>query len=262
MMVALKCDPYQTASLIFYGEWSRDEVEQICDCLKPGDIALDIGANIGTVAVAMAKKVGRAGYVMAFEPQRAAFCCLAANTALTHCLVQLEPVRAAVSDCNGVINVPIINPDTPFNVGGMRLDDPDYSPTVKNLPTEEVPCVTIDSMNLPRCAVIKIDVETMESKVLAGAKETLGRCRPVVFAETMVDIHNQKETDNIAATFKLLHDAGYAIKKFVPPLYSPDNIRFCPDSIFPGVDLMICAWPKEKEFPEWFSKLEPAMFAI
>ncbi len=255
MMLGLQCDPFQTATLLLYGEWAREEVNTICSVLKPGDVALDIGANIGTVAVAMAKKVGTTGYVFAFEPQRAAFCCLCANTALTHNLKQLEPIKAAVSDVDGVISVPLVDVDKPFNVGGVRLDDPDYN-LVTKLPSEEVSCVRIDSLQLQRCDLMKIDVETMESKVLSGALQTITRCRPVIFAETMCDLNNAVEKRNVEAMRLIFDSLKYDTRRFSPPLFSKDNIRFCPDEIFPGTDHGLIAWPPTKDKPEWFLKLE------
>lgn len=38
-------------------------------CLRPGYVALDIGANLGLVSLRMAARVGSSGQVHAFEPQ-------------------------------------------------------------------------------------------------------------------------------------------------------------------------------------------------
>ena len=43
--------------------------------------------------------------------------------------------------------------------------------------------VTIDSLNLGRCALIKIDVEGMERAVLDGAAKTIARCLPLLYVE-------------------------------------------------------------------------------
>lgn len=43
--------------------------------------------------------------------------------------------------------------------------------------------LTIDSLGLGRCNMIKIDVEGMESNVIAGAQNTIRQFRPVLFLE-------------------------------------------------------------------------------
>jgi hypothetical protein len=45
-MICLQCDQYQTAAISAYGEWGADEIAVCLQMLKPGDYALDIGANI------------------------------------------------------------------------------------------------------------------------------------------------------------------------------------------------------------------------
>jgi len=67
-----------------------------------------------------------------------------------------------------------------------------------------VPCVDLDSLDLPPSDLIKIDVEGAESAVLGGASRTLRETRPVVF----VALHSEEQRTKCAA---LLKAAGYAI---------------------------------------------------
>ncbi len=261
-MIGLTCDPFQTSSLGMYGEWAQQEVSSMCSFLKPGDVALDVGANIGTTTIPMAKKVGRSGMVLAFEPQRAAYTCLCGNVALTHCLNQVRVFQAAIGETDSTIEVPTFSLDQAFNVGGVRLDDPNYDTAVNVQSKEEVPLMTIDSLKLGRVDLIKIDVETMESRVMAGAAETIGRCRPIIFAEalncTALKEGSTIESENLSAMQKFLAANDYDARFLVTDLYHPENIRFCPDNIFPGGDRNIVAIPSEREKPDWFIKLESA----
>jgi hypothetical protein len=47
----------------------------------------------------------------------------------------------------------------------------------------EIRTLTIDSFGLAPLDLIKIDVEGMELEVLAGAAQTIGRCRPIILVE-------------------------------------------------------------------------------
>ena len=50
------------------GTYEPPVQQALADCLKPGDVVLDVGANVGFIAVIAAKLVGPAGRVVAFEP--------------------------------------------------------------------------------------------------------------------------------------------------------------------------------------------------
>lgn len=254
MMVGLTCDPYQTASLGFYGEWAMDECGVICSFLKPGDVALDIGANIGSIAVPMGKRVGPDGMIMAFEPQRAAYYCLCANIALTHLIKSVRAFNSAVSDHDGVISVPVVDVDKPYNVGGVRLEDAVYDEKTR-LPKEEVPCMRIDSMGLERLDFVKIDVETMEHKVLAGASDTIAKLRPVIMAEALNGEFSSNEDTNMARMKEFFAFHKYDTRIITTGLFSPNNVRYCTDCIFPGTDRNLIAIPAERTKPDWFDAI-------
>lgn len=256
-MVALTCDPFQTGSLALYGEWSAEECAKMCEFIGPGDVVLDVGANIGTLTVAFAKRVGIGGRVFSFEPQRIPHMLLCANIALTHTLIQASAHNVAVGDSNKTTEVPVIDFNQPFNVGGVRLDDSRYDAAVR-LPKEPVPQITIDSLELSRVDLIKIDVETMEAKVLAGARETIARCRPVIFAEAIFDGAGEHENANLAAMLETFKEHQYECRFLKTMLFDPNNARFCPDKIFPDGDRNVVAIPNERFRPIWFSELPVA----
>lgn len=68
-------------SLALYGEYREGEVELFQQILRPGDIAVEVGANIGAHTVPMAKSVGDSGRIISFEPQNEVFQALNGNIA-------------------------------------------------------------------------------------------------------------------------------------------------------------------------------------
>lgn len=60
-------DQYIGRSRAAYGEYSQFEVEFLTAWLRPGDVVLEAGANIGPVIVPLARAVGPAGRVHAYE---------------------------------------------------------------------------------------------------------------------------------------------------------------------------------------------------
>src|SRR3954467_8777217 len=70
VMAFLKADQVIGRSLDLYGEFAEDENAVMLPLVGPGDTMVDVGANVGTVTLALANRVGPTGMIHAFEPQR------------------------------------------------------------------------------------------------------------------------------------------------------------------------------------------------
>lgn len=57
-----------SAHLMLDGQWELWVTRAMRDLLRPGAVAVDVGANLGYFSVVMADRVGPAGHVHAFEP--------------------------------------------------------------------------------------------------------------------------------------------------------------------------------------------------
>ena len=85
-------DIYIGRSLDLYGEFSEGECDVFRQLIQPGWTVLELGANIGSHTVFLAKRVGPSGRVIAFEPQRIVFQTLCANIALNNLLNVFQSV--------------------------------------------------------------------------------------------------------------------------------------------------------------------------
>ncbi len=139
--------------------------------LQSGYVVIEAGGNFGTHTVAIAQIVGDVGCVFAFEPQRLVYRVLVAN-AVINSLSNVTAVHAGLGALLGSIKVPILNPTKGLNFDSFRLGQFDTG--------ENVPIQTIDSLDLNRCRLIKVDVEGMECEVLEGAHNTIERLRPLL----------------------------------------------------------------------------------
>lgn len=216
MMVYNINDTYIGRSLDLYGEYSEGEVELFARYIKPGDMVLDIGANIGVFTVFFAKTVGETGAVIAFEPQRLIFQSLCANVALNS-LTNVLCWQQAVGEAKGSIVVPLLDQTKPNNFGGVALGGWETG--------ETIPLVTIDDLNLPQCDFMKIDVEGMERKVLFGARDTIRRHRPVLYVEN-------DRPEEAAGLLNLLGELDYRMYQHQPPLFRPDNFTGHRENVF------------------------------
>lgn len=208
-------DTFVGRGLDYYGEWCEFEIRLIHQFIRPGDTVIDVGANIGTHAVAFANAVGPIGTVHAFEPQRRLFAMLAGNVALNaiECVVCHQ---AAVGDSMGEISLPPLPPsDTVFNYSAVSLTGK-QSQGHETGAMEKVPLITLDSLGLENCALIKVDVELMEAAVLRGAKNLIERCNPILYVE-------HTGTDSSDSLADVLESLGYAACWSLHPYYDEHN---------------------------------------
>ncbi len=212
-----KKDYYIGRSLQLYGEFSQGEADLFEQLVHPGDTVVEVGANIGSHTVHLAQLAGETGTLYAFEPQRLVFQILCGNMALNsitnaHCL------QKCVGDASGTVKVPVLDPRIVQNWGGVSL--------LHTTEGEDVEKITLDSLGLTRCDLLKIDVEGMEEQVIHGAEKLINTCHPFIYTEVEDD---DKKNQPL---YRLLHHHGYRIYRHEPPLYNPNNYRHVEDDVF------------------------------
>ncbi|MCE9529024.1 MAG: FkbM family methyltransferase [Planctomycetales bacterium] len=214
-----KHDKYIGRSLELYGEFSQLEVELFEQVVRPGSVVVEAGANIGSHTVPLARLVGEAGRVHAFEPQRTVFQTLCANVALAG-LTNVHCHYGTVGEAAGEIVVPPIDYRQENNFGGLALGEFKQG--------EKVPVVTIDSLHLAACHFLKADVEGMELAVLRGAKATIEKFKPILYVE------NDRQ-EKSAALVQQIRELGYKLYWHRPPLFNPGNYFENRENIFGSV---------------------------
>jgi FkbM family methyltransferase len=212
-------DLYIGRSLDQYGEFSEGEIELFRQFVRPGMVVVEVGANIGVHTVFLAQAVGMTGHVLAFEPQRVVFQTLCANLALNS-IANVRTWQAAVGSAAGDIVVPALDPRHEHNFGGLGLGG--------HLMGERVPMMTLDSLKLPQCHLLKIDVEGMEQQVLEGARELVARTQPILYVEN-------DRREKAAALIRFIDQLGYHMYWHTPPLFNPQNFAGNPQNLFGNV---------------------------
>lgn len=147
---------------------------------QSGGIVLDIGANVGVFSLLMARWVGEAGQVYAFEPAPESLRALHNHVQLNQLSERIMVVGQAVSDMVGeaTFYAHSYNGENSLNSGHRQR-----VPTARAV---RVPVTTVDAFCAAECVaptLLKIDIEGFEWHALRGAKETLARYRPNVLVE-------------------------------------------------------------------------------
>lgn len=160
-------------------------------------LAVDVGANIGTLTRAMLET---GCGVWAFEPNPEAADCLEYNCA------GAEIRRVALGEAQGqcrVFRKP--NASASYLVGA----DIGGAPV-----SEVVPVDTLDSYNL-KPGLLKLDAEGYEVRVLRGAKRTIASARPAVICEVSAE-HLARYGYTPQDLFGFLGAYGYAWRILQP----------------------------------------------
>lgn len=141
--------------------------------VRSGDVVADVGGFIGLYAVALAKRVGDSGQVIAFEPDPENFAVLRRHVELNAVNARVRLIPKAVGQSEGRVA---------FSVGGAQ----------SSLGNGEGKSIEVDVTRLDtavpsgRVDILKVDVEGFEEHVLRGAAGVLGnpQRRPrVIFIE-------------------------------------------------------------------------------
>jgi FkbM family methyltransferase len=218
-------------SLKIYGEWAEDEIGSYAALLSDGDTILDVGANIGTHAIALASRFPRSE-VVAFEPQPLAFSLLVANVIAAR-TGNVYPRNLGCAEADGLAHVAPDYEASGWNVGGFSIaageaEQPGALP---------MPLVALDGLNFKRrVQFIKIDVEGMEPAVLAGAAKLIARDRPIIYFEVL-------DVERLGDSRPLLASLGYELRWLQSEAFNPRNFRLNPENVWRRGETGVLAMP-------------------
>jgi FkbM family methyltransferase len=208
--------------------------------IDPGDVVVDVGANVGYMTSLAAVRAGREGKVLAFEPHPRVYELLVRNAAgwrKAGAGDSVELHRAALSDRKGEGTL-VAGPSFDANMGLAALASVEAAATGSESIT--VPLARLDGIaGTERVGLLKVDVEGHEVEVLRGASQLLasGAVRDIVFED-----HESYPSQATA----VVEAAGYE-------LISLDNDLWGLRLVAPEARGTVSAWPG----PSYLATLEP-----
>jgi FkbM family methyltransferase len=182
----LECDPNEMIgrSIMRTGVFEMATTETLVRLIDPGELVLDVGANIGYMTSVLARASGPGGSVIAYEPNPEAHLRLARNVGRWDggTVARVELREAALSDRDGI--APLTIPQ-----GGSEWA------AVGNQPVGRAGAVAHSTVQVQvrldqeladrRIGVLKLDVEDHEPEALSGSRNALaqGRVRDILFED-------------------------------------------------------------------------------
>lgn len=199
-------------SIWLLGSFEPETVRCYQQIIRPGDVVLDIGANIGAHTPHLAKSVGAAGKVFAIEPTDYAYAKLSRNVALNPALagrIHCRQLLLGDTDAPGAPTAPLYSSWPLKDEAGTH-----HLHQGKLMTTAGARALTLDSAlaaeGLDRLDCIKLDIDGAECAMLRGARMTLTRWHPVIVMELAPYVLEEKDT-SLGELIGLLQAYGYAL---------------------------------------------------
>jgi FkbM family methyltransferase len=169
-MYVYKNDQFVSKAIKVYGEYCHAEVDVMKLFVEKDTMYIDVGVNIGYHALAVHKETECS--VIGFEPNPTHFAIAAENCKN----LPIQIFNAALGSRKDTIKMTDVTIDDAGNYGETKQDDEG---------SIEAECITLDSLNVPKVSVMKIDVEGFELGVMKGGEQTINKYRPVIFYEAL-----------------------------------------------------------------------------
>lgn len=202
-----------------YGYWEIHLYYFYREFIKSNYTIIDGGANLGFHSIQFAK-LANEGKVYSFEPQPLIFNVLSTNSLINGCSDIIRQYRLGLGDKtdNNLKMTPLKEQffaEDCINYGGRGLTD-------SNEGEEEVQLTTIDSLNLSKLDLIKLDVQGFEMNTLKGGKKTIKNNYPLMLIE------NYPNSEQDQKVIDLVKKWGYEVYR-LQVSHNEDCIAVHPD---------------------------------
>jgi FkbM family methyltransferase len=192
-------------SYIFhFGHWEPNISYWIARRLCPGDLFVDIGANVGYYSLLASSVVGRSGGVVAIEASPSIYVKLKRNIEANQC-ENVRVVNIAVSNSAGHVTIYSGPPDNRSATSTLQ-DWRDGKPEAKvvALPLDQI----LTEGEIQRVRLVKIDVEGAERPILRQIAETIQRYPRRI--EILVECTLKDKIQEWEGIFATLFSAGFS----------------------------------------------------
>lgn len=220
-------DRYIGKSLSEYGEWSEGEVELIKKIVSNNENIIEIGSNIGTHTIPLAKHVSNGGQIFSFEPQSQNHELLMKNIFHNN-IKNVNIAQIAISSKEGRAFMNTFDNEKINNYGDAKI----FENKLENF--EEVSVKTLDQLFLDKLnknfsiKLIKCDAQGQEPNIIKGSKKIIEKNKPYLYLEND-DIKTSKNL------IEMIKSMGYQMFWHLVPLFNPNNYLKNTKNIFPKI---------------------------
>jgi len=189
-----------TPTIVRTGRWEPQLADALRAVVRPGMVAVDVGANVGYFVRVLAALVGPAGRVVAIEPDPANLALLRAN--VRDVVTPVDVIAAAAWESPKTLRLTLCVENTGDHRIAVRAAEREVI---------DVEGVVLDEVLEDGVDVVVLDTQGTEHLVLRGARAVLARHRPIVFAEFWPDGLREAGTDPLDV-LREYREAGFHLR--------------------------------------------------
>ena len=199
--------------LVLQKEISDQNVLFFKKFIGPGDVVIDIGANIGQMTVPMSIAVGNTGTCFAFDPNPMVFRILDINATLNPELTNIKAFNFAIT--SEAAEFFYHSSEASFNNGGIsEFPNSRHGKYVLPNKIKGIKLEDFLTSNFPyaleQIKLIKIDTEGYDKEIAKSIVTILKKYRPVLISECFGKLSDSDKFDY----FDFLSDLGYTLYYF------------------------------------------------
>jgi len=220
-----KNDKYIGKSLREYGEFSENEVYLFKQLTKTNDNVIEVGSNIGTHTIPLAKHLSQGGWLYALEPQSQNYKILIKNINQND-LQNIKVFKIAASNKKSEAYMNLFDENETNNFGDARI----FNKIFTNF--EKVSVSTLDELFFhefnenKKLVLVKCDAQGQETNIINGSKKIIEKFKPFLYVEN----DNIEQSKNLIETIKSLH---YSLFWHIVPMFNSKNYLNNSKNIFP-----------------------------
>lgn len=161
-------DEQISAQLILYGQWEASVHKAVLSMLEPGNIVIEVGANVGYHTLGMAAAVGSTGSVTTLEANPRLTDLLERSIRINGFTDRVTVLNKAAMDQPGTIS--FVTSRTQSGGGYVSIWDHTIH---QDGQTIDVESVRLDDLGHDRVDMIRVDAEGCEPFVMRGAERLI-----------------------------------------------------------------------------------------
>lgn len=168
---------------VWTGRYDHEIIARLTQCLRPGSVVFDVGANVGFYTIALGRRLKNLGGTLyAFEPVPSNFARIESGVLQNRLSEVVIPVNVALGDREGQVQFSMDTRNNASTGNAALVKEGEIKEEASTARMTTLDQLTVER-NIKICDLIKVDIEGNEYMFLKGGASFLSRQRPIIYGE-------------------------------------------------------------------------------